>query len=210
MRRFQAQLALPVPWPFRIDDGISAEKRADPDVLVTELLPRPPETRRHVSRAFKRVALRFGGHFHACRWRGVEIHVALKAPCRLASLAELAQNVAASPRAPQGGPRAGRSSYSAMMSSRMPMKAAQHKRNRSGDCPAHFHRVRRWCSARHIATRLNREGIGRQGGALARITIAGNKARASGLLHNEMYRGVIVYNRQRFPRHPETGRRIRP
>jgi site-specific DNA recombinase len=39
-------------------------------------------------------------------------------------------------------------------------------------------------------------------------TILGNPKRRNGLLNNELYRGVIVYNRQRLIKAPATGKRV--
>ena len=64
-------------------------------------------------------------------------------------------------------------------------------------------------SPKAIATSLNREGVpspsGRTWGA---STILGNRRRGTGILHNELYIGRIVYNRQRFEKHPDTRKRV--
>ena len=63
-------------------------------------------------------------------------------------------------------------------------------------------------SVRDIAIDLNRERIpGPRGNAWGPATINGNRKRRNGILHNELYRGRIVYGRQRFIRDPETGKR---
>ena len=62
---------------------------------------------------------------------------------------------------------------------------------------------------RQIATRLNREGIPSPGGGRWNAsTINGNRLRRNGILNNELYAGWITYNRQRFLKDPETGKRI--
>ena len=64
-------------------------------------------------------------------------------------------------------------------------------------------------SPRAIAEALNREGVPSPAGRLWRAgTITGSKARRNGILHNELYAGRIVYNRQRFEKHPVTRRRL--
>ena len=67
-------------------------------------------------------------------------------------------------------------------------------------------------TARQIAADLNEEGVASpRGGVWNASTINGNKKRRNGILHNELYLGNIVYNRQSFVRDPETGkRRSRP
>ena len=63
-------------------------------------------------------------------------------------------------------------------------------------------------SPRAIAAGLNRDGItGPRGTAWGASTIYGNWRRGTGLLNNELYVGRLVWNRQRFIKDPETGRR---
>lgn len=62
---------------------------------------------------------------------------------------------------------------------------------------------------RVIAERLNKEGISGVGGRpWTASTIRGHRARGSGMINNALYVGELVWNRQRFVRHPETGRRV--
>jgi site-specific DNA recombinase len=64
-------------------------------------------------------------------------------------------------------------------------------------------------SPRDIAAALNRDGVsGPRGGPWNASTIGGSRKRANGILHNELYKGRIVWNRQRFVKDPETGRRV--
>jgi site-specific DNA recombinase len=62
---------------------------------------------------------------------------------------------------------------------------------------------------RQIAARLNREAVpSPRGGQWNASTINGNRRRRIGILDNELYLGRIIYNRQRFLKDPETGKRI--
>ena len=62
---------------------------------------------------------------------------------------------------------------------------------------------------RQIAARLNREAVpSPRGGQWNASTINGNRRRRNGILNNELYTGRITYNRQRFVKDPETGRRL--
>lgn len=64
-------------------------------------------------------------------------------------------------------------------------------------------------SPRRIATRLNAEGIPGPRGGLWRVsTLIGNPERLNGTLNNPIYRGKLTFNRQRFSKDPDTGRRI--
>ncbi len=61
---------------------------------------------------------------------------------------------------------------------------------------------------RAIAGRLNAEGIpGPRGGPWNASTINGSRQRRNGILNNELYIGRITYNRQRFIKDPDTGKR---
>ena len=67
-------------------------------------------------------------------------------------------------------------------------------------------------SARAIAAALNEEGIpspreGSGDGRWGASTISGNWKRGTGILNNELYIGVLVWNRQRFVKDPETFKR---
>ncbi len=64
-------------------------------------------------------------------------------------------------------------------------------------------------SAKRIAMELNAAGIPAPGGGdWGFSTINGNVKRANGILNNEMYIGRIVWNRQRFVKDPDTGKRV--
>ncbi|MGR3761912.1 recombinase family protein [Roseobacteraceae bacterium NS-SX3] len=64
-------------------------------------------------------------------------------------------------------------------------------------------------SARGIAKTFNAEGIpGPTGKAWGPSTIHGNKDRGTGILNNELYIGRLVWNRLRYIKDPETGKRI--
>lgn len=63
-------------------------------------------------------------------------------------------------------------------------------------------------SAREITAVLNREGVpGPRGKPWGPTTINGNRSRRTGILNNELYRGLVVYGRQEFVPHPDTGKR---
>jgi site-specific DNA recombinase len=62
---------------------------------------------------------------------------------------------------------------------------------------------------RQIAARLNHEAVpSPRGGQWNASTINGNRRRRNGILSNELYAGRITYNRQRFVKDPEMGKRI--
>ena len=64
-------------------------------------------------------------------------------------------------------------------------------------------------SPKAIATDLNSEGIpGPLGRAWGDTSIRGHITRGTGILNNELYAGVLVWNRQRFIKDPSTGKRV--
>ena len=63
-------------------------------------------------------------------------------------------------------------------------------------------------SPKRIALALNGEGIAApRGRAWSASTINGNRARGTGILNNELYIGRLVWNRLRYAKDPETGKR---
>ncbi|WP_156842860.1 recombinase family protein [Novosphingobium aquimarinum] len=64
-------------------------------------------------------------------------------------------------------------------------------------------------SPRAIAHSLNAEGVaGPRGGEWSASTINGNRKRGTGVLNNELYVGVLVWDRQKFGKDPVTGKRV--
>jgi DNA invertase Pin-like site-specific DNA recombinase len=64
-------------------------------------------------------------------------------------------------------------------------------------------------SPKRIAKNLNRENIaGPVGGAWSPSTIYGNGKRGTGILNNELYIGRLVWNRLRYVKNPDTGKRV--
>ena len=64
-------------------------------------------------------------------------------------------------------------------------------------------------SPKAIARQLNKDCIPGPRGALWRDTaIRGHRTRGTGLLNNELYVGKLVWNRLRYIKDPETGRRV--
>jgi hypothetical protein len=64
-------------------------------------------------------------------------------------------------------------------------------------------------SPKQIAKNLNREGVaGPFGGAWSPSTIYGNGKRGTGILNNELYIGRLVWNRLRYVKNPDTGKRV--
>ena len=63
-------------------------------------------------------------------------------------------------------------------------------------------------SARAIAHKLNARGEpGPRGGEWTPSTIHGDRRAPDGILHQELYVGMRVFNRRRYRKHPDTGKR---
>ena len=64
-------------------------------------------------------------------------------------------------------------------------------------------------SPKKIAAKLNEEGIaGPTGKGWGQSTINGNRERGTGILNNELYIGRLVWNRLRYIKAPDTGKRV--
>ena len=64
-------------------------------------------------------------------------------------------------------------------------------------------------SPRAIARRLNADGVpGPKGRLWTDSSLRGHAGRGTGIVNNELYVGRLVWNRQRFMKNPETGKRV--
>ncbi len=64
-------------------------------------------------------------------------------------------------------------------------------------------------SSKVIAKRLNAEGVpGPSGKGWGPSTIHGNRERGTGILNNELYIGRLIWNRLRYVKDPDTGKRV--
>ncbi|PCJ20513.1 MAG: resolvase [SAR86 cluster bacterium] len=64
-------------------------------------------------------------------------------------------------------------------------------------------------SPKAIAAQLNKEAIPCPSGSTwGASTINGNRRRGTGILNNELYRGKLIWNRNRMVKDPSTGRRV--
>jgi site-specific DNA recombinase len=72
-----------------------------------------------------------------------------------------------------------------------------------------FEEYMKGVSPRTIAVALNKEGVaGPSGGTWGASTIYGNRQRGTGILNNELYVGRLIWNRLRYVKDPDTGRRL--
>ena len=64
-------------------------------------------------------------------------------------------------------------------------------------------------SPRAIAKAVNAEGLpGPRGRAWSDTTIRGHTTRRTGILHNDLYAGTLIWNKQRYVKDPRSGKRL--
>lgn len=64
-------------------------------------------------------------------------------------------------------------------------------------------------SPKEIVKTLNREGVpGPSGRKWNPSTLQGNRERGTGILNNELYIGKMIWNRMRYVKNPDTGKRV--
>ncbi len=186
------------------------------DVVIAEALDRLSRDQEDVAGLFKR--LRFAGVrlFTLSEGEISELHVGLKGTMNALFLKDLADKTH---RGLEGRVREGRSGGGLCFG-----YDVVHERDARGE-PIHggraindpeaavvrgiFAEFAAGKSPRRIAIDLNREhSPGPRGGEWDASTINGNAARGTGILNNELYIGRIVWNRLRYSKDPETGKRI--
>ena len=182
------------------------------EIIVTESLDRLSRSQADIATLYEKLT------FHGTRIETLadgsvsEIHVGLKGTMSALFLKDLAQKTR---RGQIGRVKAGRipggKSYGYDI-----VKDASEERGRRTINEAEAEIVRRifrlYAEGKGplaIVADLNREGVaGPRGGRWNASALLGNPKRGNGILNNELYRGTIVYNRQRFIKDPATGKRV--
>ena len=186
------------------------------DVVVAEALDRLSRDQADIATLYKR--LRFAGIRLVTLAEGEisELHVGLKGTMNALFLKDLADKTR---RGLRGRVEAGRSgggnAYGYRVAVPGALKGDQSRGERAID-PTEAAVVRRifeeYAAAtapRRIAMRLNTEGVpAPRGGAWGASAINGNRIRGTGILNNELYIGRLVWNRLRYVKDPDTGRRL--
>jgi hypothetical protein len=113
----------------------------------------------------------------------------------------------------EDGKSAGGLCYGYRVSRRSPAEASRQASGKSTAEAGIVERIFRdfvaGVSPKQIAKNLNREGVGGPfGGAWSPSTIYGNAKRGTGILNNELYVGRLVWNRLRYVKNPDTGKRV--
>ena len=190
------------------------------EVLVAEALDRMSRDQEHIAGLHKRLNY-LGVQIHTkAEGRISEIHIGLGGTMSALFLRQLAEKTH---RGLEGRVKAGKSAGGISYGYRVDRQPLTDGTWTTGDRVINpteaaiverifteYDRVR---SARAIAIGLNRDGIlapragGRGKGTWSFSTISGNWKRGTGILNNELYVGKLVWNRQRFIKDPDNGKR---
>ena len=186
------------------------------DILLAEALDRLSRDQEHIASLYKQLS--FSGSRLVTLAEGdvSELHVGLKGTMNALFLKDLADKIRrgqrgrmAASRSPGGLPYG----YDVLRELGPDGEPERGKRRAN---PAQAVVIQRIFSAysngaspRAIASQLNAERVpAPRGGLWNASTINGNRRRRDGILWNEMYLGRLIYNRQRFVKDPDTGRRV--
>jgi len=187
--------------------ALAAARRGDFDVLLAEALDRISRDQEDVAGIYKR--LNFAGVtlFTLSEGEIGPLHVGLKGTMNALFLKDLADKTRRGMRGKleKGNAVAGRSyGYRVIAVGKREIDEAE-----ASVVRRIFEAYGKGLSPRTIAKALNSEKIPGPGGRLwGPSTIIGNRYRGIGILNNELYVGVIVWNRQRFIKDPDTRKRL--
>ena len=185
------------------------------DVVIAEALDRLSRDQEHVAHLYKQ--LNFLGIKLVTLSEGLitELHVGLSGTMGALYVKQLAEKTH---RGLRGRVEAGRSGGGNSYGYKVVRKSGEDGGQEAGVReinPREAEIVRRIYRAyadgdapRSIARGLNRECIpGPAGGSWGPSTIIGNASRGTGILNNELYVGKLVWNRLKYVKHPNTGKR---
>jgi site-specific DNA recombinase len=185
-------------------------------VILAEALDRLSRDQEDIAGLYKR--LRFAGIGIVTTSEGeiTELHVGLKGTMNALYLKDLADKTR---RGLRGRVEAGKSGGGNSYGYDVVRKIGENGEPLRGDRRINpqqaaivrriFQEYARGLSPRAIAKQLNKEGVpGPSGKAWGPSTIHGNWQRGTGILNNELYIGRQVWNRLRFVKDPQTGKRI--
>ena len=195
---------------------LAAAKRGDFDVVVAEALDRISRDQEDIAAIYKRLRHADVRIVTLSEGEINELHIGLKGTMNALFLKDLAIKTRRGQRGRvEAGKIPGGKSYGHTIVRRILDNGSVSTGEREID-PDEATIVRRifaeyadGLAPRRIAARLNAEEIpSPRGGHWNASTINGSRQRRNGILNNELYLGRITYNRQRFVKDPETGKRI--
>ena len=190
------------------------------DVLVAEALDRLSRDQEHIAGLHKRMRYLGVEIFTKAEGAISEMHVGLGGTLSALFLRQLAQKTH---RGLEGRVRQGKSGGGISYGYRLDRQPLPDGTHTTGDrlideaeaavVRRIFTEYDRGLSARSIAIGLNKDGTapprsgGKGSGTWSFSTISGNWKRGTGILNNDLYRGLLVWNRQRYIKDPDTGKR---
>ncbi len=186
------------------------------DCVVAEALDRISRDQEDIAAIFKRLGHADVNLFTLSEGEITELHVGLKGTMNALFLKDLAQKTRRGQRGRiEAGKIPGGNSYGYRIVRRLLADGSVSTGEREVDAEESeivrriFSEYADGLAPRKIAARLNQEGIpGPRGGQWNASTINGNRQRRNGILNNQLYAGTITYNRQRFLKDPDTGKRV--
>jgi len=190
-------------------------RRGTFDVVVAESLDRLSRDQEHIAALFKLLSFQNIPLVTVAEGEISELHIGLKGTMSALYLKDLAQKTR---RGLEGRVRQGRSaggiSYGydvvrAAGSDGTPTRGERAINEGEAEIVRRiFTDFTQGKSPRAIAAGLNRDGVcGPRSNPWGMSTIYGNWRRGTGILNNELYIGRLIWNRQRFVKDPDTGRR---
>ncbi|MEM7213034.1 MAG: recombinase family protein [Pseudomonadota bacterium] len=186
------------------------------DVVYAEALDRVSRDQEDIAAIYKRLAHADVQLITLAEGEISELHIGLKGTMNALFLKDLAQKTKRGQRGRvEAGKIAGGNSYGYRVVHKLLADGTPVTGEREID-PAEAAIVRRifeeyasGLTPRRIVSALNAERVpGPRGGAWNASTINGSRQRRNGILNNELYLGRVVWNRQRFLKDPETGKRV--
>jgi len=189
---------------------LEGARRAEFDIIVVEALDRLSRDQEDIAGFFKRCQ-HAGVRIHTLSEGEIsELHVGLKGTMNALFLKDLADKTRRGLRGRvEAGSSGGGLTYGYDVVASLERRGAR-KLNEPQAAVVRriFADYRDGLSPKRIAMALNQDGIaGPRGGAWAATTINGNRDRGTGILNNELYVGRLVWNRLRYSKDPDTGRR---
>ena len=195
---------------------MEAAKRREFDVVIAEALDRISRDQEDIAAIYKRLSHADVRIISLSEGEINELHVGLKGTMNALVLKDLAIKTRRGQRGRvEAGKIPGGNSYGYTIVRRIMDNGSVSTGEREID-PDQAAIIRRMfkeyadgIAPRQIARRLNAEGVpSPRGGQWNASTINGSRQRRNGILNNELYLGRINYNRQKFVKDPETGKRV--
>ena len=194
---------------------MEAARAQDFDLVIAEALDRISRDQEDVAAIFKRLTHADVKLLTLTEGEINELHVGLKGTMNALFLKDLAEKTR---RGQRGRVEAGRIPGGNSYGYRMIRRIAEDGNLIRGEREIHpveaavvrqiFEDYVEGQPPRAIAASLNRKGIpSPRGGLWNASTINGSRQRKNGILNNELYLGRITYNRQRFVKDPDSGKR---